>query len=93
MGALQPAHLIIVLVIILIVFGPGKLPQLGRALGDGIRELKHASSEPDGTSSAAAAHQPAARPRVCAQCGAPVTAPSNFCGACGASIAPAPVGR
>ncbi len=43
MGALQPIHMIVVLVIVLIIFGPGKLPQLGKALGDGVRELKRAT--------------------------------------------------
>lgn len=39
-GLLQPWHLIVILVIILIVFGPGKLPDLGSSLGRGIREFK-----------------------------------------------------
>ena len=42
LGALQPMHLIVVLVIVLLVFGPGKLPELGKAVGDGLRELKKA---------------------------------------------------
>ena len=37
---LGPTELIIVLVIALIIFGPGKLPELGKALGQGIREFK-----------------------------------------------------
>ncbi|HYY88486.1 MAG TPA: twin-arginine translocase TatA/TatE family subunit [Chloroflexota bacterium] len=87
MGALQPAHLIVVLVIILIIFGPGKLPQLGKAVGDGIRELKHASSETDAKNA-----DPTAQPPHCAQCGAAVTVPSKFCGACGATL-PAAIAR
>ena len=47
LGALQPMHLIVVLVIVLLVFGPGKLPELGRAVGDGLRELKKATSGDD----------------------------------------------
>src|SRR6266850_4922384 len=43
MGALQPGHLIVILVIVLLIFGPGKLPELGRAMGDGLRELKKAT--------------------------------------------------
>jgi len=39
-GLLQPWHLIVILVIVLIVFGPGKLPDLGQSLGRGIREFK-----------------------------------------------------
>lgn len=39
-GLFQPWHLIIILVIILIIFGPGKLPDLGSALGKGIKEFR-----------------------------------------------------
>ncbi len=48
LGALQPGHLIVILVIVLLIFGPGKLPELGKAMGDGLRELKKAtgSEEP-----------------------------------------------
>jgi sec-independent protein translocase protein TatA len=46
-GALQPGHLIVVLVIVLLIFGPGKLPELGRAMGDGLRELKKATGSED----------------------------------------------
>jgi sec-independent protein translocase protein TatA len=35
-----PTELIIVLVIVLIIFGPKRLPQLGRSLGGGMREFK-----------------------------------------------------
>jgi sec-independent protein translocase protein TatA len=41
-GLLQPTHLIFILLIVLILFGPGKLPDLGRSLGKGIREFKDA---------------------------------------------------
>ena len=40
-------HLIIILVIVLIIFGPGKLPQLGESLGKSIRGFKKAMSEKD----------------------------------------------
>jgi sec-independent protein translocase protein TatA len=39
----HPAYLFIVLAIVLIIFGPGKLPELGSALGRGIREFQRAS--------------------------------------------------
>lgn len=41
-GLLQPTHLFFILLIVLIIFGPGKLPDLGRSLGKGIREFKGA---------------------------------------------------
>lgn len=35
-----PTHLIIVLVIALLVFGPRKLPELGKGLGEGLKGFK-----------------------------------------------------
>ena len=42
MFGLTPAHLIIILVIALIVVGPGKLPEVGSAIGKSIREFQKA---------------------------------------------------
>ena len=44
-GLLQPMHLIVILAIVLIVFGPGKLPEIGAGLGKSIREFKKAMAE------------------------------------------------
>ena len=44
-GALQPMHLLIILVIALAVFGPSKLPELGSSLGKGIREFRKTSED------------------------------------------------
>ncbi|MGH9325483.1 MAG: twin-arginine translocase TatA/TatE family subunit [Terriglobia bacterium] len=41
-GLFEPTHLIFIMVIVLIIFGPGKLPELGKGLGKGIREFKDA---------------------------------------------------
>jgi sec-independent protein translocase protein TatA len=49
-GLFEPTHIIFILVIVLIIFGPGKLPQLGKGLGEGIRGFKEAikgGSHPD----------------------------------------------
>ena len=40
-------ELIVILVIILIIFGAGKLPEIGGAIGKGIKNFKKASAEPD----------------------------------------------
>jgi sec-independent protein translocase protein TatA len=40
-----PWELILLLVIVLIIFGPGKLPDIGNAVGKGIREFRKASTE------------------------------------------------
>jgi sec-independent protein translocase protein TatA len=41
-GLLQPMHLLIILAIALFIFGPKKLPELGKGLGQGIRGFKDA---------------------------------------------------
>ena len=41
-GLFQPTHLILVLAVALLVFGPRKLPELGQGLGKGIRSFKDA---------------------------------------------------
>jgi sec-independent protein translocase protein TatA len=41
-GLFQPTHLLIVLAIALLVFGPKKLPELGKGLGESIRGFKSA---------------------------------------------------
>jgi sec-independent protein translocase protein TatA len=45
MGAIQPWHLILVLIIVLLVVGPGKLPEVGKSVGDAIREFRKATTE------------------------------------------------
>lgn len=39
-GILQPSHLIILLVIALVFLGPKRIPEAGRALGQGLREFR-----------------------------------------------------
>ena len=47
LGNLGIPELILILVIILIIFGAGKLPQIGDALGKGIKNFKKSSREGD----------------------------------------------
>ena len=75
-----PLELIIVLVIALIVLGPGKLPDVGAALGKGIREFRKASSDlsdaarVDPTPASPATTPPAA-PTAAPPAAAPVSPP------------------
>lgn len=47
MDIFSPGHLLILLVIVLIIFGPSKLGDVGGALGKAIRDFKHAMNEPE----------------------------------------------
>lgn len=49
MPNLGPTELIILLVIVLVIFGAGKLPEVGGAIGKGIREFRKAQSEDEPT--------------------------------------------
>ena len=41
MGSLSPVHWIIVLVVVLLLFGPNRLAKVGKELGEGIRSFKN----------------------------------------------------
>lgn len=44
-GLFQPMHLVLILGIALLVFGPKRLPELGRSLGSSIRGFKDAMND------------------------------------------------
>ncbi|MDA8165641.1 MAG: twin-arginine translocase TatA/TatE family subunit [Desulfobacteraceae bacterium] len=44
-GLFQPLHMLVIFVIVMVIFGPGKLPELGQGLGKGIRDFKKALRE------------------------------------------------
>ena len=46
-GGIGPTEIIILLVIILVIFGAGKLPEIGGALGKGLRSFKKETQEQD----------------------------------------------
>ena len=46
-GLLEPAHLLLILFVALLIFGPQKIPELGKALGESIRAFKKAISTTD----------------------------------------------
>jgi sec-independent protein translocase protein TatA len=72
-GILSPWHLAILAIVLLLIFGPKRLPEMGRSLGHGLREFKDSVSglaeathdeRPDDAQALAATHQagqPAAR--------------------------------
>jgi sec-independent protein translocase protein TatA len=91
-GALEPPHLILILVIVLVVFGPGKLPQLGKSLGDGIREFKKSVDSVSEPSPPPTPPEPAAPQQLnaatvrCGNCGLAAPAATKFCSGCGATL-------
>ena len=42
---LSPMHMLFILIIVLIVFGPKRLPEIGKSLGRGIKEFKKATTD------------------------------------------------
>ena len=46
-GLFQPMHLLVILLIVLIIFGPGRLGDLGSSFGKAIRGFKKAMDEPE----------------------------------------------
>lgn len=63
---IHPLWLVVILVIVLIIFGPGRLPELGGAVGKAMREFRKATNEltneVSGATTQAAQQQPAAPP-------------------------------
>lgn len=45
MFGLQPIHIVLIVLVAVLIFGPKKLPEFGKNLGKSIREFKQASKE------------------------------------------------
>lgn len=93
-GLFQPIHLVLILAIIMIVFGAGKLPEMGGAVGRGIREFRKevqdaSNSDSDDTDSAVSV-KPAVESSTatfCTSCGERLPSTAKFCPSCGAATA------
>jgi len=48
-GLFQPMHLLALLIIAMFVFGPKRLPELGKAMGEGIRSFKNGIKDSAGS--------------------------------------------
>jgi sec-independent protein translocase protein TatA len=89
--------LILILVVALLVFGPKRLPEMGRSLGRGMREFKDSISgnskdvDDEPAELSPAATTTAASAGFCSSCGAQLAASAQFCANCGTPVAaPAP---
>lgn len=76
MGALEPGHLVVILVIALLVLGPGKVGELGGTLGRAVKDFRDAA---DGKLASA----PPAPSSGCVNCRARIPADAKFCPGCG----------
>ncbi len=91
---IQPSHLILILVVALIVFGPARLPEIGRSFGTMLREFQSSAKEAtqglqEGTAAAPVRkEEPATVP--CTSCGKPIQPGAKFCPDCGAAQQSAP---
>jgi sec-independent protein translocase protein TatA len=99
MPDIGPFELVLILAVVVIVFGVGRLPEVGGAIGKSIREFRKASrepeehrqlGEPDAQSNVSPpATEPAAAAEAlvkCPQCGSSSAAGAKFCGECGTSL-------
>jgi sec-independent protein translocase protein TatA len=65
-GLFQPLHLLVIVVVALLVFGPKKIPELGKGLGEGIKNFKEGLKQGSDTTSAATSTktEPPAAPKT-----------------------------
>ena len=64
MPTLGPTELIILLIIILVLFGANKVPQLMKGLGDGMKEFKKATRDDDDVNNSNSTKTPTNGPTV-----------------------------
>ena len=69
MFGLEPWHIVLLLAVLLVIFGPKRLPEIGKNLGESIREFRKATTEFGDSVKAGAASPPTVPPT------APPTAP------------------
>ena len=87
-GTIGTPELIIILIILVLIFGASKLPQLGGAMGKTIKNFKSEMKEgmADEPKKAGSA-QPGAEARFCGKCGAEVKDPeAGYCPKCGKAL-------
>jgi sec-independent protein translocase protein TatA len=89
MFGLQPTHLILILIVALLIFGPSRLPEIGRSVGQTMKEFQRAtkavSREVEAGLQAPVENAPPAAQTACKTCGKPVQAGTKFCPECGAA--------
>jgi sec-independent protein translocase protein TatA len=86
-------ELILILLIVVLVFGVGRLPEVGGAVGKSIREFRKTVQEPDDARSADTTSAPpsdvsasASAEVFCTECGAKNAGGAKFCANCGKTL-------
>jgi sec-independent protein translocase protein TatA len=93
MGLDNPLHIALLVVLLLVVFGAKRLPEMGRSIGTGMREFKDSISGDSTPSLTQATQQPLAPAQSTAvQAPAPVHAPAAPPAAADAPVAGPPAG-
>ncbi len=91
---IQPTHLILILVVALLVFGPSRLPEIGRSFGSMMREFQSATKEASQGLQEGIAAAPARKEEPvtvpCTSCSKPIQPGVKFCPDCGAAQTSAP---
>ena len=86
---LQPTDLIGILIVALLLFGPKRLPEIGRSFGSMLREFRTATKEetqsPTGDTAPPRAVEDAAATVPCRNCAKPIQPGMRFCPECGAA--------
>lgn len=93
---IQPIHLIAILIVALIIFGPSRLPEIGRGLGKAITEFRKGTHEmtesfreemsrPTGDENHPISPAPiqSGAGNFCPSCGTPNPSTARFCNSCG----------
>lgn len=89
---LRPEHLIVILVVALLIFGPSRLPEIGRSFGKMLREFQSATKETAQGFTEEVAKTVPAEPKKeetalaqvsCRNCLKPMPAGKKFCPECG----------
>ncbi len=100
---IQPLHLVIVIIIALLIFGPQRLPEIGRGLGKSINEFRKGAKEmtdgfrdevvtndPNAAHAAAQPQAPSPAPAAtinCPSCSTANPTGAAFCNKCGTKLA------
>ena len=97
LGPLGLPELLILAFIVVLIFGVGRLPEVGGAVGKSIREFRKATKDDEHTDASARTPESAAAPTTgaasassetifCSECGTKNARGAKFCSNCGTSI-------